>query len=169
MLASAHVAAGAVAGILGVRTPAPLIARILIAFALGVVSHMALDAIPHSDYAFLPMRLYPVVGVTETVVATGLAFLIVRKRLQVGSAIVLASGIVASLAPDVKFLARLVWPAKAATVERAGNSFHWFHAPAHPDRMIYFVIELGCMLALFAILILLARTRKNVSPRPLPR
>jgi hypothetical protein len=51
VIASAHAAAGAVAALAGLNAAKSRTGRIGVAFALGLLSHVVLDAIPHSDYA----------------------------------------------------------------------------------------------------------------------
>lgn len=54
MIASAHVADGALAGVIGGRaSSAGVVPSTTIAMLLGLASHMLMDAIPPSEYKFM--------------------------------------------------------------------------------------------------------------------
>src|SRR5690349_18660683 len=107
MIASAHVAAGAVVGALAMRLRAPTFVRLVVAMVVGVTLHLAMDAIPHSDYAFVPMGKIPWVGLGEALVACAIVALMARGRFAAGQLLVLIVAVASSMAPDVKFVARV--------------------------------------------------------------
>jgi hypothetical protein len=118
VLASVHVAAGAVAGAVAMRL---------------LVGHLAMDAIPHSDYAFIELGTIPWVGLVEALVACAAIALMARGRLARGESLILATGVAGSMAPDVKFVVRLIAPAYEERVTRITDAVHGLHAtePLH--------------------------------------
>src|SRR5262245_46402143 len=110
MIASAHVAAGAVVGALAMRLRVPAMVRIMFAMIVGVTLHLAMDAIPHSDYAFIRIRWVPWIGLAEAALACAMAAWMSRGRLGSGQPFVLFVAIASSMAPDVKFVARVFAP-----------------------------------------------------------
>jgi hypothetical protein len=133
MIASAHVAAGAVVGAVAMGLRAPVAARLLFAMAVGITGHLAMDAIPHSDYAFVEFSHIAWVGLGEALVACAFVAFLARGRLPAGSALTLFVGVASSMAPDVKFVARVLAPKYEAPITRITDAVHGFHAtePLH--------------------------------------
>src|SRR5689334_18302717 len=133
MIASAHVAAGAVVGASAMRLRLPLVVRLAIAAIVGVTLHLAMDAIPHSDYAFLPIGRVPWVGLGEALVACVVVALLARGRLREGGAVTLVVAVSSSMAPDVKFVARVLAPRFEDNITRLTDTIHGWHAiqPLH--------------------------------------
>jgi hypothetical protein len=133
MIASAHVAAGAVAGALAMSLRAPVAVRVIVALTVGIVSHLAMDAIPHSDYAFLTLGEIPWVGLGEAFVALGVVLFVARGRFVPGQPLAFMAGIAGSMAPDVKFVVRVLAPKYESQVTRITDRVHGFHAtePLH--------------------------------------
>jgi hypothetical protein len=162
LIASAHVAAGAVAGLVASRLTDHRLGRIILAFVLGVVSHVVLDGIPHSDYAPLssPLRLWIAFG--ETLVTLALVALITLRRRAPNAAEYLLSGIAGSILPDAKSIVALfVTPALTERVATYGNRFHaLFHAPAPESPVVGLTVEVACTLSLLALLVVIGRPRR---------
>ncbi|HSA56616.1 MAG TPA: hypothetical protein VLE53_12985 [Gemmatimonadaceae bacterium] len=159
VIASAHLAAGAVAAVAAVSLGGSTTRRVLTAFVLGVLSHVALDAMPHSDYEPLsPDRLVAPVLIEVAVISLVLAWLL-RRRLRAHWAEYLA-GLAGAAIPDVKFLARLPMPDRTAEfLFNLGSRFHdFFHAPS-PPLDVGWTTQLLSAVVLLAILALLARSR----------
>jgi hypothetical protein len=133
MIASLHVATGAAIGIAVARKLRPRAFQVLVAIVVGVCGHLLMDAIPHSDYAFLPEAIVPWVGLGEACIAIGVVALLARRQLRAGEWLPVAAGVAASMAPDVKFAARLFAPQYEAAVTRVTDAVHGLHAtkPLH--------------------------------------
>jgi hypothetical protein len=133
MIASAHVAAGAVVGALAIRLPAPAVVRLAVAMVVGITLHLAMDAIPHSDYAFIEIGRIPWVGLGEALVACGVVALLARRRLRAGGAFTLLVAVASSMAPDVKFVARVLAPRYESAITNITDKVHGWHAiqPLH--------------------------------------
>lgn len=134
------------------------VGRIALAALLGVASHMALDAIPHSEYRFMPLDDALKVALVEILVMIPVVVLIARRRGGRDWLVPLAAGIGASMLPDVKFGAHLFLSAKAAAVvERVGDSFHFFHTEPHSHHMLGLVAEITITGVCFALIVRLSR------------
>jgi hypothetical protein len=130
MIASAHVAAGALAGMVASRFRLHPLAGALAAFGLGAISHYALDALPHGDYGEMPvLSTAPIVAVELLVMAVVLAR-VLESRVGSGWAPPLCAGLAGACLPDAKFVARLVLsPERAEVIARIGDRIHEpFHA-----------------------------------------
>jgi hypothetical protein len=158
MIASAHVLGGFVSGLAAASAITNRAGRIVSAFALGVLSHVVLDAIPHADYAFLSRSTVRVVVVCEIVLATSLSWLIVRSRRPPGWRASLPMGLAGAMIPDVKFIAPVLLPAPAALwVQQTANRFHGlFHADRSPIA-VGLTAEVLCTLLLLTSLTLFPR------------
>ena len=164
LIAAAHVTAGLVVGVgaLSARTRG---LRVAIAFGLGVLSHVVLDAIPHSDYGSLPRSVLLMSVAIEIVATLVIAWYLLRDRRLPGLRYALPAGLAGAMIPDLKF-ARYFLPAQAGSwVERVGNRFH---APFHagPTTVaIGLTNELICTLVLFGVLVLLVRRQDQLKRR----
>jgi len=160
MIASAHIAAGTVAGMAGIYSSGNRIRRSATAFSLGILSHVVLDAIPHSDYGILVPSTIPWVALCETVGICAIAGYILRQRLMPNWPGYLLAGLVGSSIPDAKFVARILLPERIAqSIEYYGDSFHsLFHAGPMSVPLLGFGIEVACTLVLLAILTAFPRT-----------
>jgi|SRR5687768_8414462 len=163
MNASAHVAAGVVAGMVGVHSRGSGIRRVATAFSLGLLSHVVLDAIPHSDYRMLPRSALLWVAMCETAVVGAIAGFIVRRRLKPGWAGCLFAGFLGANLPDAKFPARAVLPDSIArSVERYGDAFHsLFHAGRMSEPWLGLLIEVVFAVVLLATLTAFPRWTKS--------
>ena len=157
MIASAHVAAGAVAAVVASSTTQRRAWQIATAFALGVASHYGLDAIPHGDYRPLGRPTLLVVALCETIVVGALAAYLVRRRVVSSWKALFAAGFAGATLPDGKVLAALVLPRGVArTVAHYGDRLHAFHAPT-PSPAAGWAIEIAFTIALLALLAWLTR------------
>jgi hypothetical protein len=168
MIASAHLAAGVVAGMTATRTARGPLARIALAVGLGVLSHVALDALPHSDYGELGIGVMVAVVAGEALVTGSILWFILRDRLAPGWPGFLLAGVAGSALPDAKFFAALVLPPDVtATITRYGDRFHEpFHAG--PSALTTGIVtEVAATLVLLAVLTLFptALDRERVSRR----
>ena len=165
MIASAHIVAGAVAGMAGAR-----LARgtrgVVLAFVFGIVTHHILDAIPHSDYAGLSPIAITVVGGIEALVSVGFIVLGTRGRLSREELRCLAAGMVGGIAMDVKGFAPLL-PGLREPIQQLQDALHPFHAPAHDRRLLGLGLELAMLALCSWILVLQVRalSRRNERPR----
>ena len=160
MIASAHVAAGALAAVVASSLTERRAWRIAAAFALGVVSHYAMDAIPHGDYRPLARSTLLVVAAAETIVVGALAAYLVRRRVTVRWAELFAAGFAGATLPDAKVLAALLLPQEAArTVAEYGDRLHALHAP-QPSPAVGWTIEIAFTIVLLAVLAGRARARR---------
>jgi hypothetical protein len=170
MIASAHIAAGAVAATIGGRLSGSAAGRAAAAFAIGVLSHVALDAVPHADYAPLQRATIVWVVLCESVVMAALVASIVRRRIARGWLPCLAAGVLGAVLPDAKFGAPLLLSAHAAERVRAyGDALHdYFHAPRPPTSLVGWVLEIGATLVLLAILTRFPRTADSPESSTVP-
>lgn len=134
MIASAHIAAGVVIGLVATRFMEWRPGRVLAALPAGVLVHLAIDFVPHADYNDIVGRpLLAIVGV-ELMVTGAILFVLLRHRAPVGWFPPVASGVVGSALPDVKFFAPLVMPPDVAAhaTELGERLHHAIHAPRPP-------------------------------------
>lgn len=156
MIAAAHVMAGLVAGVAASSAHTNGL-RVATGFGLGVLTHMVLDAIPHSDYGSLaPALLVSSVAIEITGTLT-LAWYLLRSRRLPGLTVALPAGIAGAMMPDVKFT-RYFLPRPAATwVHDVGDRLH---APFHAGPTTVaagLTLEIVCTLLLFGVLLMLMR------------
>lgn len=148
--------AGLVAGVaaLSGRTSG---SRLATGFGLGVLSHVVIDAIPHSDYGSLPRSALLISVAIEIVATLALAWYLLRERSLPGLRSALPAGLAGAMIPDLKF-ARYFLPAPAASwVQSVGDRFHVpFHA-APTSVAVRLTFEIICTLLLFCELLLLLR------------
>ena len=130
MIASAHFSAGLVSGMAGPRLARHRAMQIVLAFLIGIASHVVLDAIPHSDYLGLTTRRILPIVVAEVCVIMAIGAVILRKRVRPGWPWPMVAGIVGATILDFKFAARVVLPrVLARQVAPYGDWVHrWFHA-----------------------------------------
>jgi hypothetical protein len=160
MLASAHVAAGLFAGVVTSRTTAPPAVRAVLAFVAGVLTHVVLDAVPHSDYVPLSRLTATVVALCETAITAAVGAWLVRGRLPAGSAPLLIAAIVGATLPDAKFGAALISAEVGAVVREYGNTFHEsFHATERRPLGKALMTEIGTAVSFLAAVWLVARRR----------
>ena len=160
MIAAAHVMAGLVAGVvaLSARTDG---SRMATGFGLGILSHVVLDAIPHSDYGSLPASTVLTSVAIELAATFALAWYLLQKRRLPGLWAALPAGLAGAMIPDAKF-ARYFLPAPAGSwIRDVGDRFHApFHA--HPTPVaIGLTLEIVCTLLLLGALLLLLRGTKS--------
>lgn len=163
MIATAHVMAGLVAGVaaLSARTAGAMAAT---GFVLGLLTHVVLDAIPHSDYGSLS-RTAVLISVASEIAATfALAWYLMRSRRLPGLWIAVPAGLAGAMIPDAKF-ARYFLPEPAGSWIR--DVADRFHAPFHAERATVatgLTFEIVCTVLLFGAFLLLLRRQDLSSP-----
>ena len=145
MLVTNHVLSGALIGGT-VRRPLP-------AFTLGVVSHFALDAVPHwgkfSSGPAVPLRVAVPDGLTGLAVIGAFAAIAPRdRRLSV------LAGMAGAALPDIEKPSRLFF--NRSPFPRAVDAFHAAIQDEAPDRAHY-ELAAAAVLALGALAVLRAR------------
>jgi hypothetical protein len=160
MFASAHTAAGFAAGMASAYVSEKRIPRVVVAFCLGLLSHVALDAIPHADYFPLAPSTVQWIAIGEVIGIWVIAGFIVRPRLKPGWPWYLLPGLFGAVIPDVKFPARvLLSPHLAMSVARHGDYFHsFFHAAPMRHPLLGWGTEIA---ATILLLIILGRFPRN--------
>ena len=156
MIASAHIVSGILCGVVAAsaRTNA---SRFAVAFALGLVSHVVLDAIPHSDYGQLFGAERMAVVIVEVPVTAALLWLILRSRWRRGFGVSVPAGVAGSVLPDAKFAFAIFPEPVSSSVERWGNGFHsWFHALPTPF-LVGMATQIASLIVLLVILTLVLR------------
>jgi hypothetical protein len=164
------VAAGAVAGLAAARSTPNRIGRVVTAFALGFLSHIALDAFQHSDYGSLTRTATLAVVLVELVVITAVIGGIVRRRVLRPWPGYMLAGVLGAGIADAKFVAPMILPPDlAGMVMQATGSFHrLFHAPAPSVPLLGLGIEILCTLVLLATLAAFPRIGPRVVRHPTP-
>jgi hypothetical protein len=128
MLASAHVAAGALAGVIATRASSTRAISVGIAILLGLGSHVVMDAIPHSEYLFMSLDRAVHVAIVEAIIAGGIVWFVLHGRAGRASILPVAAGIIAAMLPDLQFASRLTALPAATELSNAGDIFHILHA-----------------------------------------
>ena len=129
MIASAHLAAGIVIGLSTDHLLRGRIARVAIAFVVGVVMHLLMDAVPHADYFLFPWWWTPYLIMGEIAIVGVVAVVLLRDRLTPHWPSSIAAGLLGSVLPDSKYFAPFLLSARDANlVEHYGNMLH---APFH--------------------------------------
>ena len=164
MIAAAHVTAGLVAGVAALSARTSRV-RVATAFGLGVLSHVVLDAIPHSDYGTLPRTPLLMSVAIEIVVTLALARYLLRGLRVTGLRSALLAGLAGAMMPDVKFLRYFLPAPAAAWLKDVGDRSH---APFHAEPTsvaIGLTFEILCTLLLFGALLLLIRRQDQFKRR----
>lgn len=138
----------------GAYLPGSRIPKLAAAFSLGVLSHVVLDAIPHSDYRMLARSAIVWVALCESVGIAVAAGYLLRHRLIPHWPGYLLAGLTGASLPDAKFVARLlVSGPMAQRVEYYGDYFHsFFHAEEMAVPLLGLGIEVACTIVLLAVL-----------------
>jgi hypothetical protein len=157
MIASAHVAAGVVIGVIAARLMRWPAGRIAAAFAASVLVHLEMDAIPHSDYHTLSWTGMLVVVALELNLVGIVAYHLLRHRLPPQGLWSVAAGVFGSALPDAKFMAPLLPSELARLVQSSGDRLH--HAiHAAPTSLAYgMMTQVSCAVLLIAALLLFPR------------
>ena len=160
MIASAHLTAGIVIGLASDHVARRTFTRVSTAFVAGVVVHLLMDAVPHSDYDLFPMSIMWYVIAGEFLAVFVIAAIVLRNRLKPHSLQSIAAGLLGSVLPDAKFIAPFFLPASSARlVEHYGNRLHApFHATAN-SAVLGMATQLSCTILLLVMLAAFPRTR----------
>ena len=148
--------AGVVSGVgaLSVRAGA---LRVLTAFGLGILSHVVLDALPHSDYGSLGHRAILAIVLFEITATMTIAWFVLRSQRYRGARLPLLVGLIGATLPDVKFMQTWLPGQAGLWVDRVGEGFHGpFHTSSDSVALGLFV-EVVATLSLLVVLWLLAR------------
>jgi hypothetical protein len=163
MIAAAHVMAGLVAGVAATSARSNGL-RLAAGFGLGVLTHVVLDAIPHSDYGSLSVPLLLASVAIEITATLTLAWFLLRSRHVPGLWFALPAGLAGAMLPDAKF-GRYFLP------DRVGSWIHTvgdrFHAPFHAEPTTVAVglsLEIVSTLVLLGALVFLVR-RQDATKR----
>lgn len=164
MIAAAHVMAGLVAGVAALSAPTNG-ARVVLGFGLGVLTHVVLDAVPHSDYGSLGRSLVILSVAVETAAVLGLGWFLLRSRRLPGLLFAVPAGLAGAMMPDVKFLRYFLPPPGASWVLDLGSRFHGpFHA--QPTTVaVGLPNEILSTLALCGLLLFLIRRQDRLRAR----
>lgn len=159
MLASAHITAGAVAGLVAMQSTSDRGRRVAIALGLGFLSHVLLDMVPHGDYAPLSQEVTVRVALLEAFAMCLVVWFTLRRRLPPGVPDYLLAGVGAAALPDFKSVAALFLPPDAAALVREyGYALHdLFHAPPPSTLIAGWGAEIACTVVLLAVLIVMPR------------
>jgi len=160
MIASAHLAAGIVIGLASDHVARGTFTRISAAFVTGVIVHLLMDAVPHSDYDLFPVSTMWFVIAGEFLAVLIIAAIVLRDRLTPHWLQSVAAGLLGSVLPDAKFIAPFFLPASSARlVESYGNRLHNpFHASAN-SAVFGMVTQLSCTILLLVVMTAFPRTR----------
>ena len=171
MIASAHIAAGLVAGLSTAYLTEKRAARIGIALAMGFLTHVMLDALPHSDYAPLSRQGAMLVASFECLGMIALGVALMRPRVLERWPEYVIPALAGATLPDLKFFARVFLPKKMEiTIEYYGNWLHsYFHVAPTPPALGW-TVEIICLIALLGLLIAFPRHAPSARPaRPRDR
>lgn len=155
MIASSHLAVGAAAGIaaqalLPSNTSGP--ERLFCAFAAGFVSHLALDAVPHAEYAIKGLKLW-----LALFIETGLVFaLVLSSKNSLLSNSIIFFGMSGGAAPDLMMMSsdlifRWQW------FREWNDIIHHFHFRGQTSPSFTFGYFIQAVVAMFAILFVRSR------------
>jgi hypothetical protein len=160
VIASAHLAAGVVIGMASTRFLRWRPGRVVVAFATGVILHLAMDHVPHADYNDLGGWLLIAIVFLESFIALTIMYFIARDRVSPGWFPSIVAGVTGSALPDVKFFAPFMLPAEyAAVASDWGEQLHYaIHAP--PTSFgVGMVTQLTAVCLLLAVLMAFPRTK----------
>ena len=125
MIATTHLAVGAASGLAAqslLSSEADMTEKAIIAFTVGFISHLVLDAIPHREYAVSGFTLWAILSVEIAAVF----LLILSPSNQLITSLIIFAGMAGGALPDFAGLAYqyfLRWPLFAAF----GQTVHFFH------------------------------------------
>lgn len=132
MIASAHVLSGVLSGVIAARARTTA-SRAAVAFGLGVLFHVVIDAVPHSDYGSLMGWTRVAIVLPEVVASLAIGWFILRPQWRPEQGIAVLAGLAGAMLPDVKFVFAFFPEPVASTVTFWGDRFHsYFHASPTP-------------------------------------
>ena len=144
------------------RTPT---LRSALAFAIGIATHVVLDAIPHADYGYLPRRMIAAIIIGEGLLVVVASLLILGWRTARADWLAIFFGVVGATLPDARFGADILLPhAQAVAVTRATYWFHsWFHA-SEVNKTLGWATQVSAAVLLLGSLALFPRVAANKNP-----
>jgi len=131
--------------------------RFVAAVGLGVLTHVVLDAIPHSDYGSLRRSTILVIVALELVATFTFGWYLLRRRLRPGLRLTLPAALAGAMLPDAKFAGQSLPAPAASWIRTIGDGFHApFHAPPTPPAL-GLAVEIVCTVVLLSLLSMVAR------------
>ena len=156
MIATAHVTAGMIAGVAALSARGSGW-RFATALGLGVLSHVVLDTIPHSDYGSLSRWAILAIVAVELVATFTFGWYLLRPRRLPGLRVTLLPALAGAMLPDAKFAGQWLPEPAASWVHDTGDRFHsWFHVAPTP-LAVGLSAEITCTLLLIVGLWLMVR------------
>ena len=156
VIATAHVTAGMIAGVAALSARGSGW-RFVAAVGLGVLTHVVLDAIPHSDYGSLTRSTILAIVSLELVATFTFGWYLLRRRLRPGLRLTLPAALAGAMVPDAKFAGQWLPPPAASWIHTVADGFHApFHAAPTPIAT-GLVVEIACTLVLLGLFSLVAR------------
>lgn len=166
MIATAHVTAGIIASVFALRASGNA-SRLASALGLGLLSHVVLDTIPHSDYGQLSRWTILAIVSLELLGTFALAWYLLRPRHFPGLHLTLPAGLAGGMIPDAKFAGQWLPAPAAAWVRDVGDRFHrFFHVDPTPIS-VGLAAEIACTLLLVGGLWFLVRRNDGTRERAL--
>lgn len=158
MIATAHVTAGMIAGVAALSARGTGW-RFATALGLGLLSHVVLDMIPHSDYGSLGPWTILIIVSLELLATFTFGWYLLRQRRLPGLRLTLPAALAGAMAPDAKFAGQWLPEPATSWLHTLGDRFHApFHAARTPVA-VGLVAELVCTLLLLSVLSVLVRRR----------
>ena len=137
--------------------------RVGAAVGLGVLSHVVLDAIPHSDYGSLTRSKILAIVLLELVATFTFGWYLLRRRLRPGLRLTLPAALAGAMVPDAKFASQWLPQPAASWIHTAADGFHaQFHTAPTPTA-VGLVVEIVCTLLLLSLLWMVARRQHPVT------
>jgi hypothetical protein len=119
------------------------------------LSHVVLDAIPHSDYGSLAQRTILTIVLVELLATFTFGWSLLRRRRLPGLRLTLPAALAGAMVPDAKFAGQWLPAPATSWLHSVGDRFHApFHAAATPIG-VGLVAEIVCTLLLLSVLSLL--------------
>jgi len=160
VIASAHFAAAVAVGMASAYALKTRLGRVALAFVSGFVLHLLMDAVPHSDYAGLSTSAIRALVPCEMVVVGAAAAYVLRHRLMRHWPEYLSAGLLGSVLPDVKFVAKIVLSDRDANLVE--YYFDRLHVPFHTTAnsvALGVTTQIVCAVLLLALLNVFPRTQ----------
>jgi hypothetical protein len=162
MIAAAHVTAGMVGGVAALSARGSDW-RFATALGLGVLSHVVLDAIPHSDYGSLARETVLTIVSLELLATFTFGWFLLRRPRLPGLRLTLPTALAGAMVPDAKFAGPLLPAPAAQWLLAVGDRFHApFHAAPTPVA-VGLVAEIVCTLLLLGALTLVLRRQHRMA------
>jgi len=156
MIATAHVTAAMIASVAALSVRGTGL-RFATALTIGVLSHIALDLIPHSDYRSLSKWTILTIISLELVGTFVLGWYLLRSRRLPGLRATLPAGLAGAVIPDMKFASYFLPEPAASWALHAGERFHEGRHVGPSPLAVGLSAEIACTLLLIGALWLMVR------------